>query len=1098
MEATPFDALTIDHLEGMIKMDPEAIYTENLARFENRPIQAYDAMLALSRIPDLYEGIQKRTKKLLLRCIMRISGTVKSYKDCDDEAVEETARNALDHFALLENKVVVAACYLRLLTEDNCDWACNPPWRPRIVQLLDKVLGDVVYRELKIAAEQAHEKVVHLAEAVRSQERALAKAAETLTSLEMLSQHRQKLMECLNNKSGQLLFQPFLPQDFSANLGETYKAIERYRSQRGDVGVIDAYDSAIAEIDEFTASLANFDTIYSSMLASKLSGKLRLVIKDDFTKNKAAQPADVKAEARNKKYPLHIVGVPFNLGITVTNVGPGFAHNVDLTVLGDETELQFANPIVRIGRLPPSASQLVEIPAQLLQPRHEVSLIGTIEWQDFDHTKHSYVFDISANAQRSDLDWTGLFRKDPYSLEPVANERELIGRRDILNRLLASIEAANAGSSIIHGQKRVGKTSIAKTLQSQLEGQSCITIYLEAGDYVIPSAPSTIARLGNKLCQKIVNAEPRVKHLQIPDFSQALSPLTDFLDDVNRIVPETKIIVILDEFDELPSELYVRGTWADTFFLTLRSITSRPNIGFVVVGGEKMAHILDYQGDQLNKWAVIQVDYFSRETDWSDYKELVQRPVQEWLEYTEDALAVLHEKTAGNPYFTKLICQYVFRQALSNRDCHITSYEIIKATKKAVRETGKNTFQHFWEDGIVESNEKATEKSIRRRKILIALSDVLQQGVPATGQLIANHPIVRGIASLEADLREFVTRQVLIGNIADRFPDQIFDFKVKFFHDWLKERGVQDVISTFSELDAAMRERQKEEELRIAPDELQSLIAKWGLYRGQVISDDKVRAWLTQFGTSREQRYMFRVLQDLHYYSNAYIRAKMAEVHDIVTRGLKREREYRQQKRADILVSYIDGVGKSGAALARLYAEETQVYVDNVVEKGALAETLKKKADKIQAVVFVDDFVGTGGQASGNIKDLWASLAEIPEVATIKLYFVTIVAFVGGYRKVKELVDELRLPFEVRACEVLDETSQYFGDKSTAFKDNAEREDARRVAMEYGKVLVRDNPLGFGDLGLGVVFEHGCPNDTLPVLWAESGNPKWTPLFPRN
>ena len=59
------------------------------------------------------------------------------------------------------------------------------------------------------------------------------------------------------------------------------------------------------------------------------------------------------------------------------------------------------------------------------------------------------------------------------------------------------------------------------------------------------------------------------------------------MDDVLRTVPELGVVLILDEFDELPLDLYKRGPVADAFFLTLRSISSRSRISFVLIGGEK-------------------------------------------------------------------------------------------------------------------------------------------------------------------------------------------------------------------------------------------------------------------------------------------------------------------------------------------------------------------------------------------------------------------------------------------------------------------------------------------------------------------------------
>jgi hypothetical protein len=39
------------------------------------------------------------------------------------------------------------------------------------------------------------------------------------------------------------------------------------------------------------------------------------------------------------------------------------------------------------------------------------------------------------------------------------------------------------------------------------------------------------------------------------------------------------------------------------------------------------------------------------------------------------------------------------------------------------------------------------------------------------------------------------------------------------------------------------------------------------------------------------------------------------------------------------------------------------------------------------------------------------------------------------------------------------------------------------------------SPLGFGDCQALVVFETGCPNNSVPILWKQTG--EWQPLFPR-
>ncbi len=49
-----------------------------------------------------------------------------------------------------------------------------------------------------------------------------------------------------------------------------------------------------------------------------------------------------------------------------------------------------------------------------------------------------------------------------------------------------------------------------------------------------------------------------------------------------------------------------------------------------------MQWVLNTQGDRLNKFKPIQVDYFDKSLDWDDFVELIRKPVQSlcgrWLQ----------------------------------------------------------------------------------------------------------------------------------------------------------------------------------------------------------------------------------------------------------------------------------------------------------------------------------------------------------------------------------------------------------------------------------------------------------------------------------
>src|SRR5262245_49105090 len=54
-----------------------------------------------------------------------------------------------------------------------------------------------------------------------------------------------------------------------------------------------------------------------------------------------------------------------------------------------------------------------------------------------------------------------------------------------------------------------------------------------------------------------------------PAFTDSLAPLSKFIREAQRRAPTLRLVLVLDEFDELPRELYTRGDIGDAFFLTL-------------------------------------------------------------------------------------------------------------------------------------------------------------------------------------------------------------------------------------------------------------------------------------------------------------------------------------------------------------------------------------------------------------------------------------------------------------------------------------------------------------------------------------------------
>ena len=603
-----------------------------------------------------------------------------------------------------------------------------------------------------------------------------------------------------------------------------------------------------------------------------------------------------------------------------------------------------------------------------------------------------------------------------------------------------------------------------------------------------------------RICTSLLQRNPKLTGLATPDFAGALAPLDDFLTEVFHRDPSLRLVIVLDEFDELPPPLYRRGDVSHAFFMTLRSLSARRPVGFVLVGGEKMAEILGTHGEVLNKFRSLRLDYLDRQSQWADFVELVRKPVGDWAIVADDAVTRLYGVTAGNPFFTKFVCSELVEDMRRRRDAYVTAAEMDRAIATAVDRAAINNFQHFWNDGVAAtSDERIEEERASRRRVMLALGEVLRSKDACTVENILKRASRFGLAETEIRrvLGDFEKRKILVQ------VEEEYSCKVGLFERWLVDEGVNALDLTLVEEESLRIQLKAEERRRVKDREIAALARNWGNYRGRQITDLNVRAWLDQFEATEERRMMFELLRKLQFYSGSRIREKLREGHAFVRREfagrgvVRRAPEGDARKVTDnILISFYGGDGKRGQTYAKMYADENNIYHERVVSPRALRSKVENLTD-VSGVVFVDDFIGTGRTATRSLRETLEPMAEVLARDEVDVFLISVSGFARAAEKVERDVSSVVGSFRVSVCDPLDDSDRCFSERSTIFPDAGERARAEEVARSYGRKLSGRSPLGLGNCQALVVFESTCPNNSLPIIWAAGSESSWEPLFPR-
>lgn len=1044
---------------------------------KTNPIQALDqALRAIERAtsPEHGTALQRQLESQLNQRF----GPAETMFSSRDARVEET----------------LLSCLLRLLRAANHPF--EPAFRMQITKFFDRVLAGKkgLYANLGITStHQTHEKLDQLRSCAESIHNRIVSLPDSLTTLDSLQGFNNQLRRTLGGIQGRSIIGPFI----SANLKESMNAaVNAARDYSRSESASRPFTAAnVTRITQTLSQLANQEnTIYSTTLSHKLAKQVQRIVADDFRNRPESKPAKLSIRETPKKYPLRQGKSAITLRVEVLNTGKGPALGTQVLLETIDNVVSIQNSSVNLGFLAPGIT-VVEFIVTLEKPTTELDALFRFYWNNTDGTSHDLETILCFKGQSSTVNWSQRRHDEPYELEPVVSDTNLVGRSRILTALSSAAVKPNIGSSFIYGQKRVGKTSIGRSLQSILKGQTFgsrvppNTLYIDAGDYIDTTPQRTIENLGTLICREIAASDQRLSTLAIPQFKEALSPLTTFLRQVERTAPDFRMLFILDEFDELPISLYRRGEIGDALFLTVRSISAKPQFGFVLIGGEKMEYLISCQGDALNKFDAHLVDYFHRETQLQDFRNLITIPTANVLEFTEDAQNMLHSVTAGHPYFAKLICREVFRRAVDSRDSHVTVVEVEHAIHQTAETLPSTSFQHFWEDGIAESGPAAELVSVDRRRVLVGLGETLRGGRAPTENSLREHAMTHRLSiPLHNLIRDFVRRRVLLEH------DRGYTLKVPLFERWLRETGATSLVTTLTDVDGVAELSEQETAAKVTPAEVAEVRKNWR-YRGAPVTSESVRAWLSQFGSNRKQRAVFELLKRLQFVSESEARSRLRSLHNTISRELGvLELTSEQRKYSHIAVAYLDKPGKSGAAYARLYANENRIYMNCVIDRQESLQAARGETGH-SALVFVDDFIGTGNSIIQYLSEFFSERKNTNQESAPNIFVAVTTGFSQGISAIEDFISSEDLPVTLFVAHTTGAESRAFADPSM-FSSDETAAIALAEAKRFGESIEPKNPLGFGNIQSLVVFEDGCPNNTLPILWQRGK--KWTPLFPRH
>ncbi|NJM47453.1 MAG: AAA family ATPase [Alkalinema sp. RU_4_3] len=303
-------------------------------------------------------------------------------------------------------------------------------------------------------------------------------------------------------------------------------------------------------------------------------------------------------------------------------------------------------------------------------------------------------------------------RRNPYIIgRPVSEPSAFFDRETLFQFVVDNLEQ-NAQVLLLHGQRRIGKSSILTQIPVELANLPYSFVVLSLEGKSQKRLSQVLHELAVEIAEDLESpiTPPSELHLR----KQPDRFADEFLVSIQALMPGKKLVLLFDEFDSLGN--FSPEAAATHLFPYLSQVIER----------HRFLHIIPVIGRRLEDLPTLlglfrtAPSYEIGLLDRASTYQLVTQPVQGVLHYEESALQAIFEFTAGHPYFTQVLCFAIFSAAREADWWQVTDEDVRQSIDRAL-ELGEGGLAWFW-DGL----------PIAERVFFSAAADVAELKQPAS------------------------------------------------------------------------------------------------------------------------------------------------------------------------------------------------------------------------------------------------------------------------------------------------------------------------------------------------------------------------------
>jgi len=272
------------------------------------------------------------------------------------------------------------------------------------------------------------------------------------------------------------------------------------------------------------------------------------------------------------------------------------------------------------------------------------------------------------------------------------------GRQDVFDWVQRSLTGKFVDHIlVIHGQRRIGKTSVLKQIPFHLPA-TYVPVFFDLQGRTHTSLARFLWRLAKEITRTLRAAEDiSLPELTREEFSEDPELFQNqLLPQISQAIGDRRLLLIFDEFDSLEEPTAREMLTQDLIPYLSRLMHAPGPLAFIFCigsSGRKLEHMQASYTDFFRIALYRKISFLEKE----EAARLITQPAAGVIEYAPEAVEDIFGITSGHPYFTQLVCHELFGYCQKTGKRRIVPHDV-EAVLDDVVERGTVNLKFVWDD----------------------------------------------------------------------------------------------------------------------------------------------------------------------------------------------------------------------------------------------------------------------------------------------------------------------------------------------------------------------------------------------------------------